>query len=234
MAALTEFIQDGIRYVPTKVVAKSVGLAPDYLSRFCREGLVAGVFHKGAWYVEEQSLNRFLADQERQREEYNRKLSDEAKQEVARVRSAVTIAPHPHLREHRAAHQTPTLQSPASPVLPLLTFCILIGTGVAFEAIAPPNSIARASLKNNFAMRATQLAAASSLPWFDALADNFYNALCPIFRNCTASAPTRISQQPSVNTSPPAAARDCNINAATDACRSSANGSANDRAAADR
>jgi hypothetical protein len=32
MAALTEFLQDGIRYVPCKAVAKSVGLSPEYAS----------------------------------------------------------------------------------------------------------------------------------------------------------------------------------------------------------
>ena len=53
MSALPEFIQDGIRYVPTKAIAKSVGLSPDYLTRFCRERAVAAVFHKGAWYVNE-------------------------------------------------------------------------------------------------------------------------------------------------------------------------------------
>jgi hypothetical protein len=56
MAALTEFVQDGIRYVPTKAIAKEVGLSPRYLADSCRDGEVAAVFHKGAWYVQETSL----------------------------------------------------------------------------------------------------------------------------------------------------------------------------------
>jgi hypothetical protein len=43
MAALQEFIQDGIRHLPSKELAKSVGLSPQYLTRFCREGRVAAV-----------------------------------------------------------------------------------------------------------------------------------------------------------------------------------------------
>jgi len=58
-----ELIQDGIRYVPSKVAAKIVDLSPDYISRMCREGQVVGVWHKGAWYVEEKSLAATLAAQ---------------------------------------------------------------------------------------------------------------------------------------------------------------------------
>ena len=36
MAALTEFVQDGIRYIPTKTIAKAVGLSPRYVADFCR------------------------------------------------------------------------------------------------------------------------------------------------------------------------------------------------------
>ena len=70
MAALTEFIQDGIRYVPCKVVAKSVDLSPEYLTRFCRERLIMAVFHKGVWYVHEGSLYTFLEKQRREQEDY--------------------------------------------------------------------------------------------------------------------------------------------------------------------
>ncbi len=45
MAALPELIQDGIRYVPTKAIAKEVGLSPRYLTDFCRDGRVTAVFH---------------------------------------------------------------------------------------------------------------------------------------------------------------------------------------------
>jgi hypothetical protein len=40
-----EYIQDSIRYVPSKVAAKRVGLAPDYISRFFRDGLI-GAAHR--------------------------------------------------------------------------------------------------------------------------------------------------------------------------------------------
>ena len=83
MAALTEFIQDGIRYVPTKAIAKSVGLSPRYLADFCRDGRVTAIFHKGAWYVEESSLRSFLADRQREQEVY--KLVTNSKQKRRRA-----------------------------------------------------------------------------------------------------------------------------------------------------
>jgi hypothetical protein len=93
MSALTEFIQDGIRYVPCKIVAKSVDLSSEYLTRFCRERLIMAVFHKGAWYAHEGSRHTFLQKQKREQEEYNRKLSQEKKREVQELRAAQAAPP---------------------------------------------------------------------------------------------------------------------------------------------
>jgi hypothetical protein len=38
--AENEFVQDSIRYISSKAAAKRVGLSSDYISRFCRDGLV--------------------------------------------------------------------------------------------------------------------------------------------------------------------------------------------------
>jgi len=188
MAALSEFVQDGIRYVPTKAIAKSVDLSPDYLTRFCREGKVAAVFHKGAWYVSEASLTTFLADEARRRDEQNRKLSEEAKQEVERLRAAQLAAIAPVA----STKPTPTMRrttQPASLLIGTIAFLIsLAGVGLAFEVIAPPNSIARENLKSNFAPTQQQLAAVSSLPWFDSFADTLFRTICPIFRDCPRDA----------------------------------------------
>jgi len=218
MAALSEFVQDGIRYVPTKSIAKTVDLSADYLTRFCREGKVAAVFHKGAWYVSEASLTTFLADEARRREEQNRKLSEEAKQEVERVRAAQVAAMAP-----AAIHLAPTIRrsaQPASLIIGAISFLIsLAGVGLAFEMIAPPNSITRANFKTNIAeifqtltsgmvSRAhDQLAAASSLPWLDTFADALYRTVCPILRDCPreefVAAPQPHLQQKATATSSP-------------------------------
>jgi hypothetical protein len=127
----------------------------------------------------------------------------------------------------------------------LFSVCML-GTGLAFEIVAPPHSIERAALKNSFAAtRASlpdpiaplataaanvrdalvsvgtaaaatisetlaplsnipsqandQLAAVASLPWIDALANSFYDTVCPIFGSCpeaTASSPAPATTRP--------------------------------------
>jgi hypothetical protein len=80
----------------------------------------------------------------------------------------------------------------------LLVVCLLVGTGFAFEMIAPPDSIVRANLitkitaisgafapLRNISSRASgQLAAVPSLPWLDAAGDTLFNILCPFFGSC--------------------------------------------------
>ena len=97
----------------------------------------------------------------------------------------------------------------------LLVTCFLFSTALAFEMIAPPNSIARATLNKNRASAVAnishtlaplskvsaaahdQLAAVASLPFVDALASNLFTTFCPLFRNCPAPATASIAQRPS-------------------------------------
>jgi hypothetical protein len=55
-------------YVPSRDAARIVQLAPDYVSRLARGGLIDGRLVDGLWYVHLPSLQDFVADQERQRE----------------------------------------------------------------------------------------------------------------------------------------------------------------------
>ena len=198
MAALSEFIQDGVRYVPTKAIAKEVGLSPRYLADFCRDGHVSAVFHKGAWYVEENSLRAFLDKRAREQEEYNRKLSQEAKAEVERHKAqlAPALPPEPApLRVHR---------KPAEVLLATLTiFAVMASGAVAFHNIAPQKFAATlndASHAPEFL--SSQVAAVASLPWLDNFAAALYRTICPIFRDCPrddviaepTQAPQRVAQ----------------------------------------
>ena len=127
----------------------------------------------------------------------------------------------------------------------LLVTCLLVGSGLAFEIIVPPHSIARATLNNNLAAvrdalpnpiaplasiaanardafvslgtsaaasisdtlaplstfpshAHDQLAAVASLPWIDALANTFYDTVCPFFHSCpqTVSSPPAVAVRP--------------------------------------
>jgi hypothetical protein len=45
-----------------------VGLAPDYISRLARAGLIDGRLNENLWVVDLASLKAFIIDQERQKE----------------------------------------------------------------------------------------------------------------------------------------------------------------------
>lgn len=63
-----------------------------------------------------------------------------------------------------------------------LTVLAIVGGGaLAFHDIAP-NTFARATAAPKHL--ASQVAAASSLPWLDGIADAIYRAVCPIFSTC--------------------------------------------------
>ena len=123
--------------------------------------------------------------------------------------------------------------------------CLMVGVGLAFEIVVPPNSIARAVLSStlaavtnslsaliegavgnvpdalaSLATSATanlsdalapignipsqahnQLAAVASLPWIDALANTFYDTVCPFFHSC----PQTVSSAPAVVVRPQSA-----------------------------
>lgn len=84
-----EFFQDGIRYVPSRVAAKSVDLAPDYISRMCREGLVLATWNRGAWYVNEKSLTDVLAARRLKQDEHALAQSESLKREREQAEAAM-------------------------------------------------------------------------------------------------------------------------------------------------
>ena len=59
---------DGITYVRSRDAARSVNLAPDYISRLARAGIVAGHRVQGFWFVEPGSVRIFIVEQDRQKE----------------------------------------------------------------------------------------------------------------------------------------------------------------------
>lgn len=147
-------------YVPCKAAGKRVNLSADYIARFCREGLVRAIRYAGAWYVDENSLATYLAEQERQREVYLWKLSAEAKEEAERAKfsAAQMIAPYPPPRKRS--------QKAAEVLVATLTlFAVTASGALAFHNIAPE----KFALAIN-SVSATSQVAASSLPWLDDVA----------------------------------------------------------------
>jgi len=195
--AENELLQDSIRYVPSKVAAKRVGLSPDYISRFCRQGLVTATWHRGMWWVNEASLDKFVAEQARQREEYNRKLAAETRKETERARAATpTSEPHPNLRAYTRTIARDRARKVLAKTLATITLVVSLGSAFALtsdrETYAAFNervASVGASLTRNIGsardVAETQLAAAaSSLSWLDALGQKIFQTLCPLFNDC--------------------------------------------------
>jgi hypothetical protein len=59
---------DGVTYIRSRDAARAVNLALDYVSRLARQGTIAGKRVSGIWFVELTSLNKFIVEQERQKE----------------------------------------------------------------------------------------------------------------------------------------------------------------------
>jgi hypothetical protein len=74
----------GVAYVRSRDAARSVQLAPDYVSRLARENLIDGRQVGGLWFVSLTSLKAFIANQERQKEIW--------RSELARIRREEQLA----------------------------------------------------------------------------------------------------------------------------------------------
>lgn len=72
---------DGVLYVRSKDAARLVNLAPDYVSRLAREGLIIGRQVERAWVVNLRSLHVFIAEQERQKEIWRAALAQKRREE---------------------------------------------------------------------------------------------------------------------------------------------------------
>jgi len=186
-----EIFRNGLRYVPSKVAARSAGLVPDYVSRMCRAGLVEAVRHAGIWFVNEESLSRFLSEQAKEYEKFKRRKSQSAKNILAREKVAfhnrMITRPHPVLREHSERYkrrQRMNTQIFKGATLTLAAALVVGSSLAAFTYIAPAGSQARSAITRGLLHTSSQAAAISSLPFIDSLASSVYRAFCPIFRSC--------------------------------------------------
>jgi len=200
--AENEFVQDSIRYVASKVAAKKVGLSSDYISRFCRDGLVLGTRHNGSWYINEGSLDTYLKSQAAEQAARNRELSAAAKEDVRRVQNEQQQAQRPATPPPPPVtspiHRAPLARTRASKAvfaqaIAALILFVSVGAAYAFADLS-----ALSAIKENAASARSQLAASAS--WFDALAEKVYDTVCPYFSDCEvdlAAAPRQpIPQRP--------------------------------------
>jgi hypothetical protein len=72
---------EGVELLRSKDAARVVGLAPDYISRLARAGLIDGRLIENLWFVDLTSLKAFIADQERQKEIWRAELSRQRREE---------------------------------------------------------------------------------------------------------------------------------------------------------
>jgi predicted site-specific integrase-resolvase len=79
-----EITIDGMPFIAARSAAAMVGMSPDYLTRWCREGLVtARRLAGGIWFVNLQSLYQHLAEREARKMQWRAQLSQRLKQERA-------------------------------------------------------------------------------------------------------------------------------------------------------
>ncbi|KAB2938003.1 MAG: hypothetical protein K8F92_15575 [Hyphomicrobium sp.] len=79
-----EITIDGVPFIAARTAAATVGISPDYLTRWCREGLVtAHRLSSGIWFVNLQSVQQCLAEREAQKALWRAQLSQGLKKERA-------------------------------------------------------------------------------------------------------------------------------------------------------
>jgi len=88
-----EIVINGVPYIAGKRAASLIGLSPDYVSRWCREGLVdARRLAGGIWFVNTRSFRQYLAVREARkralREELRENRRDEREHNQSRMRHA--------------------------------------------------------------------------------------------------------------------------------------------------
>ena len=168
----------GVEYLRSRDAARIVQLAPDYVSRLARENLIDGRQVAGLWFVNLASLKSFIASKNARKKsgarnsrasvarsssqpdthQRSRRFSPDVCPRVTNSMrdSTATSAAHSARvrRAPRSSQRSPSSRSSAAPRF-------------AFQDIAP-NTFARATAAPKHL--ASQLAAASSLPWLDGIA----------------------------------------------------------------
>ena len=72
---------NGVEFVRSRDAARIVHLAPDYVSRLARGGLIEGRQVEGLWFVNLASVRTFLTEQERQKEAWRVELARKRREE---------------------------------------------------------------------------------------------------------------------------------------------------------
>jgi hypothetical protein len=81
---IEEITIEGAQYIAGRRAASLVGVSPDYLTRWCREGLVhARRLAGGVWFVSLPSLELFLAEKEARKRAWREQLRAERREERA-------------------------------------------------------------------------------------------------------------------------------------------------------
>jgi hypothetical protein len=71
----------GVSYVRSRDAARAVDLAPDYVSRLAREGLIDGRRVGGVWFVNLGTLQAFIVEQGRRKREHRARLAQLRREE---------------------------------------------------------------------------------------------------------------------------------------------------------
>lgn len=83
-----EITIDGMPFIAARNAAALVGMSPDYLTRWCREGLIkARRLSGGIWFVNLQSLQQHLAEREAQKAQWRAQLAQRLREERAHTTS---------------------------------------------------------------------------------------------------------------------------------------------------
>jgi len=77
-----EITIDGMPFIAARSAAAIVGMSPDYLTRWCREGLVhARRLAGGVWFVNFASLKQRIAQREARKAEWRAQLAQQRREE---------------------------------------------------------------------------------------------------------------------------------------------------------
>jgi hypothetical protein len=83
---------DGTQYIRSRDAARFVHLAPDYISRLARGGLIEGRIVEGLWFVTLPSLQKFITDQQRQKEQWRAELARQRREEQRQLGHPASFA----------------------------------------------------------------------------------------------------------------------------------------------
>ena len=90
--ASRKIVFDGVTYIRSRDAARLVNLAPDYISRLARAGLIAGRIEQNLWFISLASLRQFLVEQERQKELWRARLAEMRREEQRRAGHPSAVA----------------------------------------------------------------------------------------------------------------------------------------------